>query len=464
MNLRTSWLVSGMAALAVSVFSGSASAALPDLTQKDAWHWYQNDSSFPMNCIDGSATGFGYYVPTGWNGKVLFVLDGGGACFDQQSCANKADPVVLAATVAALQTDVAVKPDPKTVPFIVRTGYSGSDFTKDITDPPPIVIPPFTVPGKVFDGNGVDHTRAALNRGVFDRTSSINPFQKYMTVFVPYCTGDMHIGNNVDTVSHVNGRQPSGKTFVGLRNSIYTFSAAIQAANAALGHQPSTVVLSGGSAGGFGAIYLYGILRTMLRSSSNGTKIVVVSDGGMPLSSGRSSNGTTFDPGGQGFFTFAGTPSTKVSSWEEYEADAWGTSWNIWQPAGLSASTPLGDGNPFIPLQALAVKNWLNGFDSSSVGNGDRFAFITGTSDWMYWYLTNLYMSNDTASGHTPRLSDAVNQLAQVVGLHVLFPVMNTTKFGLFPWNQHHVFIEDDVSTWDSNGSNLSQLWSSLPL
>lgn len=446
MTSRLPIFAGAMSGLAVAALAGTSAALYPDLNVRDKWSWYEDDANFPMTCLDGSYTGYGYYIPSNWNGNVMFFLDGGGACYDSQSCSN---PVISPLTIAA---DVLLntKPGPSQVPFVFRQKYNQTDFQNDQT------------PSLAPDPNGVSWSTATLNRGVFDHVSATNPFRNYMMVFVPYCTGDMHIGyRQLDNSSSI-GRTPSQKSFMGLLDSYYSMITTLQALQNA-GRIPAKIVLSGGSAGGFGADYLYGWLRYVIGFMSGWhPQVITISDSGTPYFSGSSSNGQTWTQ--QGYMGRAGTSPSQVNSMEEYFYDAWGTTWTAVYPANL-VSQPLGNGHSFLPAEYLEAYNIGQALQNpSSSGYGDKFAIIDGTSDWMYWLFTPLFMTDDP-QGRRPNILDAANQLATVVSLHMYFPVQNrATTSGPLPWYKHHGFMTDDVSTWTSSGSNLSQILSNLPL
>lgn len=109
----------------------------------------------PSDCMCSDGSGFEYYVHRGDPHKVMFFLEGGGACFTADTCAATSD---------------AYK---KTV------GHEG--------------------------GIAADATA-----GIFDLSNPQNPFADYSIVYVPYCTGDVHIGNTTHdygngVVVHHNG-------------------------------------------------------------------------------------------------------------------------------------------------------------------------------------------------------------------------------------------------------------------
>ena len=94
-------------------------------------------------CADGSP--YSYWIHQGDPSKVVFFLQGGGACFDPATCAFD----------------------------------SGSYKTKI--------------------GAGDDPNN--ISTGIFDFANERNPLADYSFVFAPYCTGDVHLGNS----THVYG-------------------------------------------------------------------------------------------------------------------------------------------------------------------------------------------------------------------------------------------------------------------
>jgi len=104
----------------------------------------------PADCMCGDGSEFSYFVHRASPTKVMFFLEGGGACFNAATC-DPANP--------AYKTAV---------------------------------------------GNG------AGSDGIFDFDNPLNPFADYSVVYVPYCTGDVHVGNTTHdygdgVVVHHNG-------------------------------------------------------------------------------------------------------------------------------------------------------------------------------------------------------------------------------------------------------------------
>ena len=114
-------------------------------------------------CADGAE--FSFFVRHADPKKVMFFLEGGGACFDAVSCAFSEDDSTT------YDWDIGADDDP------------------------------------------------ALMSGIFDFSNERNPFADYSVVYVPYCTGDVHLGDTTReyspdlTVEHngyVNGTTALG--------------------------------------------------------------------------------------------------------------------------------------------------------------------------------------------------------------------------------------------------------------
>jgi hypothetical protein len=104
--------------------------------------------------------------------------------------------------------------------------------------------------------------------GFWDRTAAANPFKDYNWVFVPYCTGDIHAGNNVVTYG-TNTAHFVGYTNLTayLERLVPTFSKA------------DRVILAGSSAGGFGAAVNW--LQT--QEAFGSIRVDLIDDSGTPM-------------------------------------------------------------------------------------------------------------------------------------------------------------------------------------
>jgi hypothetical protein len=167
-------------------------------------------------CADGSPTGVA--VNPGARDDVLFFLDGGGACLDYVTC------------------------------FEAETASNGPFGEPEFRDR---VVP--ILPGSPMD-----------------RGDPENPFREWTWVFVPYCTGDVFTG---DFVASYRDFQLDEHPYrhVGRKNLELALPRL-----AALLRAPGKLVVSGASAGGFGAALNY----DRVRGTWPGAKGYLVDDSG----------------------------------------------------------------------------------------------------------------------------------------------------------------------------------------
>jgi hypothetical protein len=167
---------------------GAAPMGKPIDAPDEEWTWIPFDNAF---CGDGSTTGIGVNL-TKKSSRVLLYLEGGGACWSDLTCNTL-----------------------KTASNFT-TGFSETNFKNTASN--------------------------SLSKSFFDRNAADNPFKDYSIVYVPYCTGDIHAGDN--TVMY--GGKPAKHS--GYKNvSAYLERVVPTFPNA------DRVILSGVSAGGFGA-------------------------------------------------------------------------------------------------------------------------------------------------------------------------------------------------------------------
>ncbi len=168
----------------------------PLLAPEGAWTWVPQPGSA---CSDGSETGFA--LNPGTTNDVLIVFMGGGACWDFNTC------------------------------YLLNAAATG----------------PF---GKAEFVEGYER----LTVGVLDRDDAANPYRTWTQVIVPYCTGDLHGGDNVATYT-------SGGITRQWHHKGATNAALARARLAATFPQPDHLVVSGLSAGGYGATLQYALMR-----------------------------------------------------------------------------------------------------------------------------------------------------------------------------------------------------------
>jgi len=140
-------------------------------------------------CLDGSPAG--YYMEKGDPSAFVVFLQGGGACFTPADCAARAKTALGSST------------------------YWGSTYTD------------------------------AAN--VLSADPRVSPFSNFTRVFVPYCSGDVHLGTRTSTVSSEYPFFFSGHLIVAAVVAELAASPSV-----ALG-EARAVLLAGASAGGIGA-------------------------------------------------------------------------------------------------------------------------------------------------------------------------------------------------------------------
>jgi hypothetical protein len=153
----------------------------------DTWTWVDIPGAV---CGNGSPTGIGINPHAGAK-HLLFYLEAGGACFDGDMC--------WGAMPAASN----------------MTGYDATNFASESTK----------------------------NLVIFDRTNTGNPWNDATLVFVPYCTGDLHIGGTEQVANW-----PMPTYFHGGIN-VKADLASLALTYTGLSH----VWIAGSSAGGFGS-------------------------------------------------------------------------------------------------------------------------------------------------------------------------------------------------------------------
>jgi hypothetical protein len=172
------------------------------------WTFQSIDGS---ECMDGSATGIGTNTASTAD-SVFIYMEGGNACFNGLSCAKTAN----------------------------LNGYVAANLATDAA------------------------TLDAMP--IFDRTSSL--FKDYNYVFIPYCTGDVHAGDNdtmvAGTMRHFHGA-----------HNMDLYLARIKSAFP----HAKKIIISGSSAGGFGAAFNY----DRAAKAFPNVKVALIDDSGPPM-------------------------------------------------------------------------------------------------------------------------------------------------------------------------------------
>jgi hypothetical protein len=184
--------------------------AAPTTTTADAAGVWETVTA-PADCMCSDGSEFRYFVRRADPTKVVFFLEGGGACFSAETC------------------------DPQSQTYKRTVGFEG--------------------------GFGSDGDPS----GIFDFSNPMNPFANYSFVFVPYCTGDVHIGNT--TTDYGNGVVVQHKGFVNGSTALN--------AMATLFPDATELVVTGESAGSVPTPLYAGMASDLLPDA----RITVLADG-----------------------------------------------------------------------------------------------------------------------------------------------------------------------------------------
>jgi hypothetical protein len=202
------------------------------------WNFYQITGA---QCRDGSPTGI--YVHYGTAQKLFIYLEGGGACSSATFCShnpatmNQSFPGGAPTQGQTIGGSIAAFSTTPQQPYVPTSGYSP---------------------------------------GIFDFTNAANPVKDWSGVYVPYCTGDVHFGTADNVTIPGDGVLPAipGQHFVGHLN-MQRFIARIVPTFPSV----TQVLLTGASAGGFGAGLNYG----MVQDSFGDVPVTVLDDSGPPF-------------------------------------------------------------------------------------------------------------------------------------------------------------------------------------
>lgn len=114
-----------------------------------------------------------------------------------------------------------------------------------------------------------------LSGSILDRSLAGNPFATASLVFVPYCTGDLHGGNNI--ASYTSSSTTKTYDHLGHAN-VLAFLPRV----AATWPTPRKLTIAGSDAGGYGALFNYATIRGAIHA----TETYLIDDSGPPLPNG----------------------------------------------------------------------------------------------------------------------------------------------------------------------------------
>lgn len=104
----------------------------------------------------------------------------------------------------------------------------------------------------------MDENNPALSKGIFNFEESDNPFVDYSMVFIPYCTGDVHIGGGPRTYQYTNA--DGENVSITAHHNGYANSMAVLDWVYANYNAPNKIVITGSSAGAIGSSFYSGFV------------------------------------------------------------------------------------------------------------------------------------------------------------------------------------------------------------
>ncbi len=180
----------------------------------------RNGVSRTPSCSGGpEKTPFSFFIREGDPRKLVIALDGGGACWDGNTCV-------------------------------------GSVLTRN----------------PIYELE-IDETPESLEElgGIGDITDLDNPLRKFTQVFIPYCTGDIHWGSKVTSYDYT---APDGTTLNGtihhrgFDNLLAVLKWLSNHYQSEIGYAPKKVVVAGSSAGGYGVLLALPAIKRLLPQSA----------------------------------------------------------------------------------------------------------------------------------------------------------------------------------------------------
>ena len=179
-----------------------APVVLPDLT---AGEWTVLEGGDGTLCANGSD--YSFYATPGTVNKLVIDFQGGGACWNGSSCSSPYGD-----------------PNPA-----VGLGFYFDQITADIT----------------------------TSVGIYQRDNAANPVKDWYHVYLPYCTGDLHIGNTTQTYTDPSDASSYSVEHKGAVNALAALDWTFANFSA-----PESIFITGCSAGAYGAAFWTGTIAT----------------------------------------------------------------------------------------------------------------------------------------------------------------------------------------------------------
>jgi hypothetical protein len=402
-NQSTQTSFVNLAAPMLSALSRSESDAIPTtasspLAVPQGWNYYAISGAM---CRDGSPAGI--YVHYGTANKLFIYLEGGGACSSPTFCSHNPAAVDQAFPGGAQSQGQTIG------------GSLGS-----------VTGGPYQAPYVPTAASGLT---AAYSPGIFDFTNAANPVKDWSGVYIPYCTGDVHFGTADNVMIPGDGVLPAltNQHFVGYRNMqkfighlVPTFPGATQ------------VLLTGASAGGFGAGLNYG----MVQDSFGTVPVTVLDDSGPP-------------------FTTADLPACIQKQWR----DLWG--FDAALPSDCAECTH-SDGSGLTDI----VKYWHHKYPHARVGLVStmqdevmRLFFGSSNNNCATNNATALAVSGGlTGAQYTTGLQDLLAEYRCTGALATYYIGGSNSNFP-YPSDHQHIFRSEFYTVDTNSGSQTMAQW-----
>lgn len=244
---------------------------------------------------------------------------------------------------------------------------------------------------RAFGASAYTMVQLLASGTIFDRTLAGNPFHDWTFVFVPYCTGDVHAGQS--EASH-GGVPWQHRGWANLH-------AAVAATTGGL-PRPAELVVAGSSAGGFGALAAYDLMRAEW-DPAGGTSAMLLDDSGQT-------------------FVGAAMPQPLLQRW-----------WSVWRlDQTIGTIFPGSDSNLSVIWPTLHARHPT-----------DRLALVSTLHDaTMIGFFADADLQIEPMSATTFEAN--VNDLAGA--LAALGPNVATYRIGGAESQQHAVLLRPSVS------------------
>lgn len=285
---------------------------------------------------------FHFYYKQGKSNDLLVYFNGGGACWTDSTC------------VASLA--LSSVPD-------ARPAYNPSILTENAPD---------------------------NAGGIFDDSKKENPFKNWSKVFIPYCTGDIHIGSSDTTYYDVDGSitgfpgAPVQIKHRGFDNFMAVREWLKNNRHSKKHRRIDKLMVTGSSAGGYGATLNFPYLKTAFPKA----KTYLLADASAAIvTQGFIDDVFNFDKNWQ-------VESTLPILFKELLTTYSALGFNHEVFSVLTAAYPSSRFAQYTTSQDAVQVQFLKIMDQVDQGNNNPFSWGLSTADFMYFYEWNLRMES----------------------------------------------------------------------